>query len=142
MGRYGSDMFWQQSDGIDSEIFMYNTASGVMQITDNSYDDLFPVFGAGPFGPQVTWIGDDLPGPDIFTYTSTITNLTNNDFNDHSPQMNYNGRVVWVEDDGMYQNIFLYTPGTKTYKLTTALTNYCSNGADQSEQITHRRKDG
>jgi len=46
-----------------------------------------------------------------------ITQLTNNSHNDHSPQINNNGYVVWCGHDGHDDEIFLYN-GSTTSQLT------------------------
>ena len=81
----------------------------------------------------MVWQGYDGKDNEIFLYeraTATTLQLTNNDYNDASPQINSNGDVVWYGYDGSDNEIFLYERATGTI---TQLTN--NNYSDTSPQI-------
>ena len=75
------------------------------QINDNGY---------------VVWQRSDGTDREIFLYDgSTITQLTDNDYDDWEPEINNNGHVVW----GSAEGIFLYD-GSTTTKLSDMGTQY------------------
>jgi hypothetical protein len=53
----------------------------------------------------------------IYRSLKLLSQLTDNDFNDHSPQINPSGFVVWHGHDGHDDEIFLYD-GTRVSQLT------------------------
>ena len=53
----------------------------------------------------------------VSIYTHTVTQLTDNAYDDRYPQINDNGEVVWQGSDGLDDEIFFYD-GTSTTQLT------------------------
>jgi hypothetical protein len=81
----------------------------------------------------VVWQGYDGKDNEIFLYeraTGTTLQLTNNDYNDASPQINSNGDVVWSGYDGTDYEIYLYERASGT---TLQVTD--NNSLDTSPQI-------
>ena len=65
----------------------------------------------------MVWSGDDGNDGEIFFYDgTTITQLTDNDYGDYSPQINNTGEVVW-SGDSWGGDIFFYD-GTTITQLT------------------------
>jgi hypothetical protein len=62
----------------------------------------------------VVWIGNDETNYDIYYFdgtTKTVTKISDNNFDDSSPQINENGDVVWSGYDGTNLDIY-YFDGT------------------------------
>lgn len=71
----------------------------------------------------VVWQRSDGGDNEIFLYDgSTITQITDNDYNDWEPQINNNGHVVWGSSEG----IFLFD-GSATTKISEYLGDYQIN---------------
>ena len=105
---------WQEWDGSDWEIFLYNGTT-ITQLTNNSYDDGYPQINKSGYVVWQEWDGEDY---EIFLYDGTTTKqITHNSYDDGYPQINKNGYVVWQEWDGSDSEIFLYN-GTTTIQLT------------------------
>ncbi len=67
--------------------------------------------GSGEF----VWHGFDGNDYEIFLYSSgTITQITDNDYDDVDAQINSKGKVVWYGWDGNDNEIFRYSKGTIT----------------------------
>lgn len=80
----GNNIVWQQHDGNDLEIFLYN-GTNTIQLTHNNYDDSFPEVS----GDNVVWQGDVGGGSsEVFFYDgTTTTRLTNNNHSDRYPKI-------------------------------------------------------
>ena len=58
------------------------------------------------------WDGHDA---EIFLYSKgTITQITDNDYQDNNPQINSKGQIVWYGSDGHDYEVYLYSKGTIT----------------------------
>ena len=108
---------WQSYDydDMDYEVFYWN-GTEVKQLTDNSYDDIYPQIHNG----QVVWYGKvDNEDYEIFLWEGgEVQQLTNNTYQDYRPQIN-NGQIVWTMDDESRNSsqIVLYN-GDITEQLT------------------------
>jgi hypothetical protein len=108
----------------------YSSTYRIIQITDNDYDDKdFQINTNG----EVVWSGkhsisaDDEVSTDyeVFVYESdsgSTTQLTINDFNEHSPQININGDIVWFGYDDVDSEIFLRNRSDGTITQLTVNT--------------------
>jgi beta propeller repeat protein len=119
----GGYVVWQGKVDGDWEIFLcnVNTPEAPIRITDNDCDDMFPQTD----GNYVVWLGFSHSGGQVFVYdigNETITQITNDDYVDSSPQI-ADGRVVWasqvVTDSVEPGEIMLYDVATE---ITTQLT--------------------
>lgn len=105
-----SYVVWEEYDGNDNEIFLYN-GSATIQITDNDDYDTCPTVNENGY---VAWHGPGTTGEEIFLYNgSNILQLTNSndEFIERSPKINNQGHVVWVNS---LFNLFLYNGTTVT----------------------------
>ncbi|MBW2663844.1 MAG: hypothetical protein JRD93_18160 [Deltaproteobacteria bacterium] len=96
-----------------SAIFLYDgsTLNKVISLTTSPFFNNNPQINDNGY---VVWDRSDGTDIEIFLYDgSTITQLTNNDYDDREPQINNNGHVVWHSSEG----IFLYD-GSTTTKLS------------------------
>ena len=117
------DVVWRSWDGFDYEIFLYD-GTNTTQITDNSYDDIFPKINNIGY---VVWQGrKDGLTYEIFLYDgTTTTQITDNSYSDQYPQINNNNYVVW---QGLYEShywIFLYD-GTTTTQISNNAVSYAA----------------
>jgi hypothetical protein len=91
--------------------------SGIIQLTDNSYDDRMPQINDSG---QVVWYGNHNNEDDeIFLYNGTTTiQLTDNSYDDSFPRINNIGQVVWEgRRKGAGTEMYLYN-GTTIIRLT------------------------
>jgi hypothetical protein len=74
----------------------------------------------------VVWRGWDGADPEIFLYDGTVTTqLTDNDCDDHYPQINASGCVVWEGSD-----IFLATPVAVVDNLDGSAAGSCGSSSN------------
>ncbi len=121
---------WEESDGEDPEIFLYD-GTDTLQLTDDTdyIGDKFPqVNNRG----EVAWLrghGAYVSGEpytyDVFLYDGTeMIQLMDDTHNDFLPKLNNSGQVVWIGGtDAPYytldeQNEVLFYNGTATIQLT------------------------
>ncbi|MEL7409678.1 MAG: hypothetical protein AAFN00_22520, partial [Cyanobacteria bacterium J06558_2] len=113
-GISGNNVVWSQSDGNDSEIFLYN-GNETVQLTDNDVDDVFSFSRIS--GNNVVWSRSDGNDSEIFFYNGSETiQLTNNDVDDASPRIS-GDNVVWTNGSGSGEELFLYN-GSEIIQLT------------------------
>jgi hypothetical protein len=104
----GSTVVWSGPDstgGTDSEIYVYDPAYGIIQLTNNSFDDTNPKIS----GDNIVWVGAEGNDTEIFYGNATTRNirrLTNDDFNDFDPQI-AGSNVAWVKNDGTDNEIYI-----------------------------------
>ncbi len=67
---------------------------------------------------DVVWQGSDGHDLEIFLHSKgTITQITDNEYDDQNPQINAKGQIVWEGHDGHDWEIFLYS-GEKITQIT------------------------
>ena len=102
-----SNVVWQEYDGNDREIFLFD-GSSTTRLTNNSFDDLGPEVS----GSNVAWTGWDGHDWEILLHDGFMTTqLTDNNFDDVSPQIS-GSNVVWEA----------VVPEPSTFGLVTCLT--------------------
>jgi beta propeller repeat protein len=105
----GNNVVWEDNDGGDWEIYLYN-GNASLRLTDNDFDDENPQI----WGNNIVWQGDG----EIYFYNGfNIVRLTSNAINDENPQISGNN-AVW-EGNG---EIYFYN-GIRTIRLTTNAIN-------------------
>jgi len=112
----GSRLVWDYAAGGDFEIGYYG-AGGIMNLSDNDYDDLLPDIS----GSLVVWQGWDNEDGDweIFLHnldTMETTQITHNTTDDLAPQIDGN-TIVWYGDDGGDFEIYTATPEPSSMAL-------------------------
>ncbi len=113
-----SDLVWRAHDGVDYEIFFYNSAtSSATQLTNNSGNDQHPRTNDSGL---VVWAGDD---GNLYSYdkNTLITTQISNAGGAERPKVNSSGDIVWAEGA---REVFLYKSSTSEI---TQLTNNASN---------------
>ena len=104
----GHIVWASQSDGLDYEIYLFESAGPPIQITDNSYNDVNPQINDSGY---VAWEGYDGQDLEIFVYDGENTiQITNNTYDDYDPQINDFGYIVWWGYDGQDNEIYLAIP--------------------------------
>jgi len=67
--------------------------------------------GSGEF----VWHGFDGNDYEIFLYSNgTLTQITDNGYDDYDAQINFKGKIVWYGSDGNDNEIFRYSKGSIT----------------------------
>jgi len=103
------NVVWYESDGMDTEIFLYN-GMDTIQITDNTWDDKYPLISNNGHvvwrtgNSNRTWLYDGVTSIEI-------------GLGGTKHHINNNGQVVWEVDDGSGHEIFLYD-GISTIQIT------------------------
>jgi hypothetical protein len=101
-GRSGS-VYEPENPYVPMVIYYDNT--GVIQLAEWARNPQINSKG------QVVWSGHDGNDYEIFIYDgAAITQITDNNFDDHYPQINDNGEVTWQGGDGIDTEIFLAIP--------------------------------
>jgi len=125
LDKYYESLVWQCFDGNDNEIYFYD-GSAVVQITNNSIDDILPkVFKVS--STQIIWQQFDGNDYEIFMYDKGITTqITNNNFAEQDLSFINSSCVIYSGFDGNDYEIYRYnkindTDG-KTYQLTNNQT--------------------
>ena len=63
---------------------------------------------------EFVWHGYDGSDYEIFRYANgTITQITDNEYDDYDPQVNNKGKIIWYGYDGNDYEIFLYKHARK-----------------------------
>jgi hypothetical protein len=125
---------WEDWDGSDTEICLYSSGT-TTKLTDNDYpyNDSYPQINAVG---QVIWASDAGSYDQIyelFLYSpdggGQATMLTDNaylsDYNDHMPQLNNAGEVVWLGWDGHDSEVYLFSDGVTTKLTDNAFDDVC-----------------
>ncbi len=117
---------WSGFDGQDWEIFYYDPSHGVVQVTNNAYDDGYtpytdlitgqtyyqgPLFGGST---AIVWAGGDANNKEIFSYnisTGITTQITTDSYNDDFLRVNTSGQIAWLKYEPGDREVYLYTPG-------------------------------
>lgn len=94
----------------------------IIQLTDNSYDDLYPKID----GQNVVWHGSDGNDFEIFLYnidSNTTTQLTNNSYDDTNPLVS-GSNVIWLgyNGPGATTEIYFYDGNSVTRLNNDAFT--------------------
>ena len=122
------DVVWTGKADNDLEIFLYRGYGRVMQVTDNDFDDYNPQINTNGW---LVWQGDDGDDFEIFQYQGRrhancrrhkncgrVVQLTDNESDDRSPQINDRGWIVWESGVGNNKEILLRKSKKKTIQLT------------------------
>jgi len=107
---WGDKVVYQGTSGVDTEIYLYDDATGVTrQISEGSLGNCFATI----YGSNVVWAGKVNDGSDfeILRYdinTGLITRLTNNDYDEKNPQLSDRFVTWWAATASGQNSIFVY----------------------------------
>ncbi len=114
---HGSKLVYQCWDGNDDEIYLADLDAGtVVQITDNTFDDIEP----DVWDDLIAWTAHPLTTSEIFVWQNgSIRKISQNSVANSRPSV-WNGHVVWqgMASDATDFDIF-YNDGSRTVKLTS-----------------------
>ena len=122
----GKVVWWRSDMGTGyDEIYLYDGTS----VINLSYSRAYDISNSG-----VVWAsyGSD---SEIYLYDWTgVTPITNDSYNDGSPQINNNGQVVWMGGGQIYQ-IYMYEEGSITNISNNAYSNYSPRINDNGQVV-------
>lgn len=111
---------------IENGIPVVNLSGGIIQVTENDYNDSSPKLNNNGIVVWYSWYPNDgtegVPKPEIFLYDSKkgiILQITNDEYTDWFPEISDLDYVVWMGYDGHDWEIYLYDYRAGT---TTQLT--------------------
>lgn len=144
-GLSGSNVFWSHFDGVDTELFSYNSRTTVqLQLTEvatyNESDSVFDDIESA----NAAWKAFDGSDYEIFFFNADqnlIQQLSNNQLDDVEAKIT-NSLVIWHQFDGVDNEIVLHNINSST---TTQLTDNLTNDffeAFWNSKLFWRNKDG
>lgn len=126
-------LVWSVFDGQQCDIVVQLNGSAPFQISTLSDDHAAVINDRG----DVAWEGWDGNDWEIFLYAAasqTITQLTDNDYHDYTPQINNAGDLAWIGLGGEI-GVYLYQAATQTIsKLSDNYVGHYDTVADLNEQ--------
>lgn len=112
---HGNELVFQAWDGNDYEIFRYRFDTDQMeQITDNQFDDVFPVVWNG----EIAWVAHPTVTAEIFQMRDGVIRKISEGTEDNAAPSIWNGKIVWQGYDDTDLEIY-YFNGRRTIKLTS-----------------------
>ena len=113
----GGKAVWQEWDGNDYEIWMYDFATGEkQQLTNNTFDDTEPDL----WGGVAVWVAYPVATGEIFMWQDGVMKKISDQSSENAHPRTWDGRAVWqgLDEDGRQSEVYYYD-GKKTIKLTS-----------------------
>lgn len=113
----GGKAVWQEWDGNDYEIWMYDFATGEKeQLTNNTFDDTEPDL----WGGVAVWVAYPVATGEIFLWQDGTIKKISDQSAENSHPRTWDGRAVWqgYDEDSKQFEVYYYD-GKKTIKLTS-----------------------